>query len=123
MGAHVWNFDARAGTDHAARTAFKGWRGEREHVFFDSAPAAVEIFDYQCSPLSTQGAIIRTFELARASHLGNHGTGGCVLLHDVGLAEGLAFTAIVVGLVVLAFQFNDYGYLPNAIPVEGGRCD
>ena len=41
----------------------------------------------------------------------------------LGLAEGLAFTAIVVGLVVLAFQFNDYGYLPNAIPVEGGRCD
>ena len=41
----------------------------------------------------------------------------------LGLAEGLAFTAIVVGLVVLAFQFADYGYLPNAIPVEGGRCD
>ena len=41
----------------------------------------------------------------------------------LGLAEGLAFTAIVAGLVVLAFQFNDYGYLPNAIPVEGGRCD
>ena len=41
----------------------------------------------------------------------------------LGLAEGLAFTAIVVGLVVLAFQFQDYGYLPNAIPVEGGRCD
>ena len=41
----------------------------------------------------------------------------------LGLAEGLAFTAIIVGLVVLAFQFADYGYLPNAIPVEGGRCD
>ena len=41
----------------------------------------------------------------------------------LGLAEGLAFTAIVVSLVVLAFQFADYGYLPNAIPVEGGRCD
>ena len=39
MGAHVWNFDARAGTDHAARTAFRGWRGEREHVFFDSIAA------------------------------------------------------------------------------------
>ena len=41
----------------------------------------------------------------------------------LGLAEGLAFTAIAVGLVVLGFQLADYGYLPNAIPVEGGRCD
>ena len=45
MGATVWNYDARSGTDSAGgQQAFKsgGWKGEQEHVFFDSAPAAVE---------------------------------------------------------------------------------
>ena len=39
MGATVWSFDARAGTDNAPQSAFKGWRGEQEHVFFDSIEA------------------------------------------------------------------------------------
>lgn len=41
----------------------------------------------------------------------------------LGLAEGLAYTAIAAGIVVLGFQLGDYGYLPNVIPVEGGRCE
>jgi hypothetical protein len=40
----------------------------------------------------------------------------------VGAAEGLSFLAIVVGLVVLVLQVIDYGYIPNAVPVEGGIC-
>ena len=40
----------------------------------------------------------------------------------LGAAEGLSWLAIVVGCVVLAFQIVDYGYIPNAVPVEGGLC-
>ncbi|KAJ1453383.1 hypothetical protein M885DRAFT_443867 [Pelagophyceae sp. CCMP2097] len=40
----------------------------------------------------------------------------------LGAAEGLAYLVSVAGLVVLAFQFADYGYLPNAVPVPGGLC-
>ena len=40
----------------------------------------------------------------------------------LGLAEGLSFLAIVVGIAVLLFQVVDYGYIPNAVPVEGGIC-
>ena len=40
----------------------------------------------------------------------------------VGAAEGLSFLAIAVGLVVLAMQVTDYGYIPNAVPMEGGMC-
>lgn len=40
----------------------------------------------------------------------------------VGAAEGLSFLAIAVGLVVLALQVLDYGYIPNAVPMEGGMC-
>jgi hypothetical protein len=39
-----------------------------------------------------------------------------------GAAEGLSFLAIFVGLVVLAFQLTDYGYIPNAVPSEGSIC-
>jgi len=40
----------------------------------------------------------------------------------LGAAEGLSFLAIVAGLVVLGFQIMDYGYIPNAVPMEGGMC-
>ena len=40
----------------------------------------------------------------------------------LGAAEGLAFLAAVAGLVVLGFQVVDYGYIPNAVPMEGGMC-
>jgi hypothetical protein len=40
----------------------------------------------------------------------------------LGAAEGLSFLAIAAGLVVLAFQILDYGYIPNAVPMEGGMC-
>ena len=39
MGATVRSFDARMNADGAPPSAFKGWRGEREHVFFDSDSA------------------------------------------------------------------------------------
>jgi hypothetical protein len=40
----------------------------------------------------------------------------------LGVAEGLAYVAALVGLVVLGFQIADYGYIPNAIPTQGGIC-
>jgi hypothetical protein len=40
----------------------------------------------------------------------------------LGAAEGLSFLAIAAGLVVLGFQIADYGYIPNAVPMEGGMC-
>ena len=38
------------------------------------------------------------------------------------LATALGFSALVVGIAVLAFQVMDYGYIPNAVPMEGGMC-
>jgi hypothetical protein len=40
----------------------------------------------------------------------------------LGAAEGLSYLTILLGIVVLGFQISEYGYLPNAIPVEGGKC-
>ena len=40
----------------------------------------------------------------------------------LGLAEGLSFLAIVAGVVVLGLQVTNYGYIPNAVPTEGGIC-
>lgn len=40
----------------------------------------------------------------------------------LGAAEGLSFLTAAAGLVVLGFQLADYGYLPEAVPVEGGVC-
>jgi hypothetical protein len=40
----------------------------------------------------------------------------------LGAAEGVSYIAILAGLFVLYFQINDFGYIPNAIPVEGGKC-
>jgi len=40
----------------------------------------------------------------------------------LGLAEGLSFLSILSGLFVLGFQVIDYGYIPNAVPMEGGMC-
>lgn len=40
----------------------------------------------------------------------------------LGAAEGLSFLAVLAGLVVLGFQVSEYGYVPNAVPMEGGMC-
>jgi len=40
----------------------------------------------------------------------------------LGAAEGLSFLTAAAGLAVLGFQIADYGYLPEAVPVEGGVC-
>lgn len=40
----------------------------------------------------------------------------------LGAAEGLAYLVALAGIVVLALQIKDYGYIPNAVPVEGGAC-
>lgn len=40
----------------------------------------------------------------------------------LGAAEGLAYLAALVGIVVLGLQIADYGYIPNAVPIEGGQC-
>ena len=39
-----------------------------------------------------------------------------------GLAEGLCFLTAFVGLAVLGAQLLEYGFVPEAVPVEGGRC-
>jgi hypothetical protein len=40
----------------------------------------------------------------------------------LGLVEGLAYVAIVAGLVVAGLTVKDYGAIPEAVPLEGGRC-
>ncbi len=40
----------------------------------------------------------------------------------LGAAEGVSYLALLAGIVVLAAQIANYGYLPNAIPSEGGMC-
>lgn len=40
----------------------------------------------------------------------------------LGLAEGLAYLCALGGVAVLAAQVNDFGFIPNAVPVEGGAC-
>ena len=40
----------------------------------------------------------------------------------LGAAEGLSWLAGIGGLAVLGFQLYDFGFVPEAIPVEGGRC-
>mmetsp|Transcript_37504 Transcript_37504/g.58583 ORF Transcript_37504/g.58583 Transcript_37504/m.58583 type:complete len:183 (-) Transcript_37504:630-1178(-) len=40
----------------------------------------------------------------------------------LGAAEGVAYLAVLAGVVVLGFQVLDYGYVPNAVPTEGGKC-
>lgn len=39
MGATVWSFDARAGADGPPIARDRGWRGERETVYYDSRTA------------------------------------------------------------------------------------
>ena len=40
----------------------------------------------------------------------------------LGAAEGLGFLAVFGGIGVLAYQMIHYGYIPNAVPMEGGMC-
>jgi hypothetical protein len=40
----------------------------------------------------------------------------------LGACEGLSFLSAALGLVVLGFQIADYGYIPEAVPIEGGVC-
>ena len=40
----------------------------------------------------------------------------------LGAAEGLSYVAIAAGAVVLLLQVTNYGYIPNAVPMEGGMC-
>ncbi|CAL1160164.1 unnamed protein product [Cladocopium goreaui] len=40
----------------------------------------------------------------------------------VEVASVLAVLATVAGIVVLYFQIQDYGFVPEAVPTEGGRC-
>lgn len=39
------------------------------------------------------------------------------------VAVWLSLAAAIVGVAVLAFQLTDYGYVPNAVPMEGGMCE
>lgn len=40
----------------------------------------------------------------------------------LGAAEGLSFLAALAGLLALALQLFNFGYIPNAIPMDGGMC-
>lgn len=39
------------------------------------------------------------------------------------IATTLGVSAALVGIAVLTFQIADYGYIPNAVPMEGGMCE
>eukprot|EP00899_Mesostigma_viride_P015784 jgi/Mesvir1/24206/Mv10921-RA.1 len=34
----------------------------------------------------------------------------------LGAAEGLAYLAVLAGIIVLALQYSEYGYIPSALP-------
>ena len=57
-----------------------------ENAFFKTLPA-VEVFSYQCSPLSTSQGVEQTFENARRYRHQSENTLVVVLLDEVGLAE------------------------------------
>jgi hypothetical protein len=40
----------------------------------------------------------------------------------LGLAEGLAYLLALGGVYCLLGQVEDFGFIPNAVPVEGGPC-
>jgi len=40
----------------------------------------------------------------------------------LGGAEGISFLVALIGLGVLANQVSHFGYVPNAVPTEGGKC-
>lgn len=40
----------------------------------------------------------------------------------LGAAEGVAYLAALAGILVLIAQVTNYGYIPNAVPMEGGMC-
>lgn len=40
----------------------------------------------------------------------------------LGAAEGVAYLAALAGILVLISQVTNYGYIPNAVPMEGGMC-
>jgi hypothetical protein len=40
----------------------------------------------------------------------------------LGLAEGMSYLAVMIGIIVLVYQVRDFGYIPNAVPMEGGMC-
>ena len=40
----------------------------------------------------------------------------------LGLAEGLAYLLVLVGIGIGIAQFTQFGELPNAVPVENGKC-
>mmetsp|Transcript_2963 Transcript_2963/g.5266 ORF Transcript_2963/g.5266 Transcript_2963/m.5266 type:complete len:218 (+) Transcript_2963:82-735(+) len=40
----------------------------------------------------------------------------------LGAAEGLSYLAVLAGILVLIAQVTNFGYIPNAVPMEGGMC-
>lgn len=40
----------------------------------------------------------------------------------LGAVEGMSFLAVVAGLVIAGLTYVDYGSIPEAVPVDGGRC-
>lgn len=40
----------------------------------------------------------------------------------LGAVEGLSFLAVLVGAVVVGLTIKDFGSVPEAVPMDGGRC-
>lgn len=40
----------------------------------------------------------------------------------LGAVEGLSFLAVLAGVVILGQTYVQYGSIPEAVPVDGGRC-
>ena len=49
MGATIWSFDARSGADGPAVAPDRGWRGEREIVYYDSRTAPRTLIGSCCN--------------------------------------------------------------------------
>lgn len=52
-------------------------------------------------------------------HTHTHTAGPAGLL---GAVEGMSFLAVLAGVVIAGLTYSQYGSIPEAVPVEGGRC-
>lgn len=40
----------------------------------------------------------------------------------LGAVEGMSFLAVLAGVLIAGLTYADYGSIPEAVPVDGGRC-
>jgi hypothetical protein len=75
---------------------------------------AAEGVSYLCVAGFVLAATVKKFKTGSGLPAGPGGV--------LGGAEGVSFLVALVGLGVLANQLLHFGYVPEAVPVEGGQC-